>query len=982
MSFTRNSIIFALTFSCLCHIASAQRGVSVQIEKPKEYENRVLRSEKSDQKKFTVPRRFIQNTVTHYNFYFNANNKLNEVVERAKAQFRDDYSKLLPFYNYTLDATAADSIQLDSISYKAQTGIVLHDLRNDWVDNLYLLWGAAYHYRKQFDSAQLMFQFINYAFAEKEKDGYYKTIGSARDGNNAMSVSTKEKNSLPRRLLTEPPSRNDAFVWQIRNHLAQDQFSEASSLIQTLKNDPNFPERLRDDLDELQAYSYYKLGNWDSTAAYLEKALSNVSKKSELARWEYLLGQLYEMRNRFEDAEKWYAKSINHTTDPIMDVYARLALVRVNKDSGENYIEENVSTLVKMAKRDKYYDYRDIIYFMAGQMELERDNVDAAFPLLLKSTKYTANNPSQRNKAFLQLAELSFIKKQYRQAYNFYDSLQLNDPGIEDPEAITTRKNILGKLAQFTEVIARQDSLQKIAAMPDDERNTYIRRLVRTLRKQQGLKDEGTASNSRKAGKDDAPPSLFADNNKKGEWYFYNKASREKGRAEFDARWGKRANADNWRRSAALNAASVRSGEADAIRKANSRQNGEEPMEITYEALMEKLPLTPEQVKLSNDSIQNAMHVVGLIYQRELEDCEAATGTFEELINRFPEHPKMDEVLFSLYYCYQKSGATARAEEVKRRMNQQFPASQLTSLVTNNGNTQVKEREQAATKTYEAIYDLFIEGRFDEALQQKKAADSIYGRNHWTPQLLYIEAVYHIRQRDDSSAMVSLNNIISQFNGTPLAEKATALADVLSRRHQIEEELRNMVINMPATDTVQRQSEIITRGKPVTTIKPERRDSIHTTGAPVVINQPKLDTVTRQPVKPVAVENAYHFDTDAPHYVVLVLTKVDPIFMNEARNAFNRYHRDVFYNKQMKTELVEVDSANRLLLISPFTNSTDALVYVEKTKPRTATEIIPWLKGGKYEYTIITQRNLDLLLEKKDIDKYREFLEKYMPGKF
>src|SRR5690606_21423764 len=144
-----------------------------------------------------------------------------------------------------------------------------------------------------------------------------------------------------------------------------------------------------------------------------------------------------------------------------------------------------------------------------------------------------------------------------------------------------------------------------------------------------------------------------------------------------------------------------------------------------------------------------------------------------------------------------------------------------------------------------------IEGRFDEALQQKKAADSIYGRNHWTPQLLYIEAVYHIRQRDDSSAMVSLNNIISQFNGTPLAEKATALADVLSRRHQIEEELRNMVINMPATDTVQRQSEIITRGKPVTTIKPERRDSIHTTGAPVVINQPKLDTVTRQPVKPV-----------------------------------------------------------------------------------------------------------------------------------
>ena len=53
-----------------------------------------------------------------------------------------------------------------------------------------------------------------------------------------------------------------------------------------------------------------------------------------------------------------------------------------------------------MAKRDKYSDYRDIIYYMAAQMELERKNTDAALALLLKSTKYSANNPAQRNKSF------------------------------------------------------------------------------------------------------------------------------------------------------------------------------------------------------------------------------------------------------------------------------------------------------------------------------------------------------------------------------------------------------------------------------------------------------------------------------------------------------------------------------------------------------------------------------------------------------
>ena len=189
-------IITAVLSLLLCQLlipAYGQLGFNLDLKKPKEYEERQLKSEKSDQKKFTVPRRFIQNTVTHYNYVFNANNKLNDILERAKAAFTDDYSKLLPFYNYSLDVTAADSIQLDSLAYKSQTGIALHDLRNDWIDNLYLLWGASYYLQKEFDSAYLMFQYINYAFAEKEKDGYFKTIGSARDGNSAYSISTKEK---------------------------------------------------------------------------------------------------------------------------------------------------------------------------------------------------------------------------------------------------------------------------------------------------------------------------------------------------------------------------------------------------------------------------------------------------------------------------------------------------------------------------------------------------------------------------------------------------------------------------------------------------------------------------------------------------------------------------------------------------------------------------------------------------------------------
>ena len=80
----------------------------------------------------------------------------------------------------------------------------MHDLRNDWVDNMYLLWGAAWFFEKKFDSAASMFQFINYAFAEKETDGYYRYIGSRMDGNNALTIATEEKKQIPKIWLRHP----------------------------------------------------------------------------------------------------------------------------------------------------------------------------------------------------------------------------------------------------------------------------------------------------------------------------------------------------------------------------------------------------------------------------------------------------------------------------------------------------------------------------------------------------------------------------------------------------------------------------------------------------------------------------------------------------------------------------------------------------------------------------------------------------------
>lgn len=1037
----------SFTFSAL-----GQLGISYQFAKPKEYENKVLQSEKSQDKKFTFSRRVYQNTITRFNYYFNANNKLNDILERAKAAHRDDYASLLPFYNYSTETIAADSIQLDSLTYKSQTGIAIHDLRGDWIDNLYLLWGIAYHYQQKYDSAYLMLQFINYSFAPKKEDGYNKIIGSRLDGNMAYSVANKESSNIIKKTFTQPPSRNDAFIWQIRNHLALDEYAEANSLITVLKEDPLFPKRLQNDLAEVQAYMHYKLKNWDSSAVYLTKALGNATNQHERGRWEYLIGQMYEAANNFESAEAFYARTIKHTTDPVLEIYARLASIRVNKDGGENYIEENIDALLKMARRDKYTDYRDILYYTAAQMELERKNIPGAIALLERASRYTTQaNALQRNRIFLQLADLSFDNQRYRYAANFYDSVTVTPEDKVDAEDIAIRKKLATDLAQRFEIIERQDSVQRIALLPEEEIRAYVKKLARKLRKEQGLKDEAsfnTGSGATLSSSKTPPPTLFAEN--KGEWYFNNNNLKQRGNGEFKSKWGGRPNVDNWRRSSAV-----------ASKNRNLAQNGNNPLtqdvgnmvadlnqEITSDLLYSRLPLTPELLKKSNDSIQEAMFEIGKIYIQSMEECALGVPTLENTMEKFPEHPKMEEILFNLYYCYNKQGYNDKANAIKKIMSNKFGDSNLTAIVNTGKDPSVTDTA-AATKAYENVYDLFIEGNFEQAKAQKKLADSTYGNSYWTPQLLYIESIYYIKQREDSVATSVLNSLINKFNGTPMAAKAANLLDVLGRRKQIEEELTNLVLPAITEDSVQQAAPTLVTPKqrqlvadsakaktnvavidknkannniniaapttqPVKTTTPPV-DTLAKTPVDSVKVQPKVDSVVTKPivdsvklqpkkdsiitkpvidtplitktpvvtppatpVKPVVNDNEYSFDTEVPQYVLIVLNKVDPVFVSEARNAFARYNKDLYFNKNMQAELNNLTADNKLLLISPFKDVAEATAYIKDTKPKAATDIIPWLKGGKYTFHIISERNLKLLQNTKDIEQYILFLQKHL----
>ncbi|OQP62330.1 hypothetical protein A3860_28615 [Niastella vici] len=1033
---------------------SAQPTLSFDLKKPQKFENRKLPSEKTEDRKNHLWRRFTQNGTTKFNYHYNAYKKLAEVIARAKAQHKDDYARLLSFYNYSLDVTAKDKIELDSVIYKSNAAILLHDLRNTWVDNMYMLMGEAYYFKKVLDSAYYTFQYLNYAFAPKEKDGYDKPIGSnanADEGGSVFSISSKEKTDVLHKIWARPPSRNESFIWQIRTFLANDELPEAAGLIETLKHDPLFPARLTSDLREMQAWWFYKQQIYDSAAIYLEEALPNAENREETARWLYLIGQLYERAGNSTDAARFFEKAVSHTLNPVLEVYARLNAIRQHKGD-DKVIQENIKELVKMARKDRYLAYRDIIYYAAAEMELERNNIAGAKALLIKATTNPGEDPSVRSKAFLLLGDLCFKEKNYPDAKRFYDSITNINPDLVDLTSFNKLKAALAKIVVYQNAINREDSLQRIAAMPEAERDAYIKKLVKQLRKKQGLKEEnnGEVSGGPLSFNDNSGPSDLFGNNAKGDWYFYNATLKGKGYTEFKGTWGNRPNVDNWQRMSA-----VKQGPAIANNMDEGKATGSDVPAgpISYEELLKTVPLTPAQINTSNDSIEKAQFNLGKAYLEGLEDYTSTINTLEAFLTRFPDSKNRPEALFLLAYCYTKTGDLAKATAAQNELKTKYPGTNFEKIVSNpNGISPDSTAKLDMTRRYDNIYNLFIEGNFEEAQAQKKIADSLYNKNYWTPQLLYIQSVYYIRQREDDSAKKTLQQIVILFPKSPMADKARALIDVLGRRKQIEDYLTNLKIERPAEDSTAEPTGIVPpptvvvvqqppatvqptqQPAPVTAAKPQQppattvpkpqqppanvpkaQDSARA-NKPVVAKTNTPDTaktnkpdvaktdkpvtpaakqpVTQLPPPPPVIKDSVKAKVEAPkplvlannaelpHYVVIVLDKVDPVYVNEARNAFTRYNREQNSTKGYAVNNQTVSDDIKLVLIGTFPNANEAISYIDKARKLAASDIIPWLPAAKYSFIIATDYNLQVLTNTKDVNAFKKFLQQNYPGKF
>jgi outer membrane protein assembly factor BamD (BamD/ComL family) len=150
----------------------------------------------------------------------------------------------------------------------------------------------------------------------------------------------------------------------------------------------------------------------------------------------------------------------------------------------------------------------------------------------------------------------------------------------------------------------------------------------------------------------------------------------------------------------------------------------------------------------------------------------------------------MQEALFNLYLCYQKNGPAQKAADIKSAMETKFPKDPFTNIINGTKDSTQQPINKKADSLYTSIYTHYLSGNLRAAMAEKKIVDSLYANSAWWPQLTFMEAVYHIKERRDSTAIRLLREIGARTPSSPLAEKANKLIEELKNRELLENELQ------------------------------------------------------------------------------------------------------------------------------------------------------------------------------------------------
>lgn len=939
-------------------------------------------------KKFNLRRKLYQNLITRFNAYYNAHTKLERVVQNAIEQHENNYDSLLTLFAYAPEDFVGMRSNLDSIIYDASYGIEVHDPRSKWIDNLYLIAGEAYFHKRDFFNAIAAFKFIIKQKGGTDQEGEPDIIGTrGYTPEQQISVATPEA----KKLFYHVPSRNDAIIWLIHSYIDSGSYDLARNLISTLKADPAFPARLHTELLTMQAWFYFRQGLVAEGIPFVLRAVDSLKDKRMRARWQFLLGQFYQQDGQWALAQPHFQQVTRLPADPMMHFYAYLNMTEMHILENKEDFKTGSEPLLAMARKDKYERYRSIIYYNLGRMALKAGLSAEATSYFRRSLRYNRDNTSQTLLTTHLLADTYFASGHYREAQAYYDSTAVSmNPAAADYGTVILRRDALSDVVVQLDIIARQDSLEQLAAMPRDELMAFLEQIVadstRARRRRNLILREPAERQVGAAGLAALnQPAADAPGSSPKDWYFYNNSLKAKGFTLFRSQWGKRPLQDNWRTetgSGKKTIAAVSPGNAsDSV---SSRRKGQSTTgAITVESLLAGIPLTPEGKTTAEDSIREALFQQATVFYDRLQQDSVSLRLLQELRARFPDNPHGDEIAYRLSLIYSHLNNPVRADFYRKELTAKFRTSKFTQALYGTPKDTAAPMERLISGIYDSAYMAYLTGAYDRVLLLKDSATRIYPDNRQKARFDLLGAMVLVKQQSDSAGKIALQDITDKDAAdTAIAQQARAILNALNHKQELIEHLAHLQLSESEEPPLAAEPQPARAATPGETVPRDSSVAAPPPGVaavPAPAPSPRADTATdtiqAKPPPPLP-KTPYKLSPKEPHFVVLAFNHTDKRFIDESLNRFSAYNQ-----KNHLTQGIEVSSYllghNQVVLIFRlFPDEVAALKYYQEISARAPESIITDIPRNYYRFFIISRDNFILLNSTKDYDGYLQFFSR------
>lgn len=722
-------------------------------------------------KRNTAVSRGYQRLTSRYNVYYNAREAFTSGIEATRSALKNDYSHVLPVYEFSNDraANAANGdmettlkkshklIQLHSITVKPEHSGTLTDEErrfraktefNPYVAEAHLLIGKAYVVMHNEQEAIEQFDYIS-RLHEGERASY------------------------------------EARIWKAIAYTQIGQYSSAQAALKSYDMDGVAPANLYADYQAAYANTFIEQGLYAEAIPYVEKAAAETRDSHCRNRYNYILAQLYRLTGQRDKAAPIFMRLSRLMSDYDMAFAAKLDLPTVASTPEE--LAKAEKTLNRMARDPKNQDQLDQVYYAIGHLDLGRGDKAAALDAFNKSVQSSVSNDNQKGLSFLSLADIYQAEPQYIEASTCLDSAAffLDDANERKAEA-QSRSSLLAPLAAELRTVRDNDSLLRIARMPEKQRNELLDDMVKEHNDRiDALREAREADESNAMSQTDFYQ-IQQGAQSGSSWYFYNNQIVAAGKSTFRSKWGNRKNEDDWRRSNKQAQAAATEGIddgsqaiADAQEQMADRQADEK---WTRETLLKDLPLTSESQKANEQQTADAMLKGASLLYDDVHDYESCARLLEEYRRRFPKSDKLYDALALLHFAQQRTGDKAGQSDTDSQILRQFPESLLAKGISDPTYVQRMAQDRAsANSVYEQTYAQYLGGDFGSvitrstgALAQAQADDEL------RPNYLLLRAMAYAKTGQPEPFRSDLQAIRSSCPGTPqdsLAVKLLAMLD-------------------------------------------------------------------------------------------------------------------------------------------------------------------------------------------------------------